>query len=87
MIEKYEQHVENEDGLKYEGVKFENMYREEAGHVQYMDEVMQQISREFIFANSVKRHICDVQNSRLDHALPTTVYASFFFFIFAILRK
>ena len=56
MIEKYEQHVENEDGLKYEGVKFENMYREEAGHVQYMDEVILKKNREnSILANSVKR--------------------------------
>ena len=27
----------------------------------------------FIFANSVKRHICDVKNSRLGHDLPTSV--------------
>ena len=27
----------------------------------------------FIFANSVKRHICDVENSRLGHDLPRSV--------------
>ena len=27
----------------------------------------------FIFANSVKRHICDVQTSRLRHDLPISV--------------
>ena len=27
----------------------------------------------FIFANSVKRHNCDVKNSRLGHDLPTSV--------------
>ena len=27
----------------------------------------------FIFANSVKRHICDVRNSRLGHDLPISV--------------
>ena len=29
--------------------------------------------REFIFANSVKRHICNVKNSRLEHDLATSV--------------
>ena len=28
----------------------------------------------FIFANSVKRHICDVENSQLAHDLPMSVY-------------
>ena len=27
----------------------------------------------FIFVNSVKRHICDVQNSRLEYDLPISV--------------
>ena len=27
----------------------------------------------FIFANSVKRHTCDVENSRLGHDLPASV--------------
>ena len=27
----------------------------------------------FIFANSVKRHICDANNSRLGHDLPISV--------------
>ena len=27
----------------------------------------------FIFANSVKRHICDVKNSRLGHYLPISI--------------
>ena len=34
---------------------------------------IQKFSREFIFANSVKRHICDVKNSRLGHDLLTSV--------------
>ena len=29
--------------------------------------------RNFIFANSIKRHICDVENSRLRHYLPISV--------------
>ena len=29
--------------------------------------------KNFIFANSVKRHICDVKNSRLEHDLPISV--------------
>ena len=28
----------------------------------------------FIFANIVKRHICDAKNSRLGHDLPISVY-------------
>ena len=27
----------------------------------------------FIFANSIKRRICDVKNARLDHDLPSSV--------------
>ena len=30
-------------------------------------------SKNFIFANSVKRHICDAKNSRLGHDLPISV--------------
>ena len=30
-------------------------------------------ARDFIFANSVKRHICDVKNLRLGHDLPISV--------------
>ena len=28
---------------------------------------------DFIFANSVKKHICNIKNSRLGHDLPTLV--------------
>ena len=45
----------------------------------------------FIFANSVKRHICQVKNSRLWHALPTSVMGKDFLpfresFVFLKLR-
>ena len=30
-------------------------------------------SENFIFANSVKRHICDIKNSRLRHDLPPSI--------------
>ena len=29
----------------------------------------------FIFANSMKKHICDVKKSRLGHNLPSSVFA------------
>ena len=32
-----------------------------------------EICENFIFANSLKRHICDVKNSRLGHDLPISV--------------
>ena len=46
----------------------------------------------FIFANSVKRHICDVRNSRLGHSLPLSVNGRVISpfredFIFTKLRK
>ena len=32
--------------------------------------------KNFIFANSVKRHTCDIKNSRLRHDLPISVIVS-----------
>ena len=53
--------------------------------------LIRKFRKHFIFANSVKRHICDVKNSRLGHDQPVSVNDRLIFpfredFIFTKLR-